>query len=60
MKTTIICVLALAAGICAFGWYINKLISKAFARFIVKKGYTPPTPEELRTCIREELTKRGS
>lgn len=54
------CVLGAATCICALGWWFNKLVAKAFARFIAKKGYTPPTSEELRVCIREVMTRRSS
>lgn len=53
-------VFAISTGICAAGWYFNRLAAKGFARFIVKNGYTLPTPEELRVCIREAATKHSS
>lgn len=49
-----------ASLICGIGWYFSKLAAKGLARFIAKSGYTPPTPEELRTCIKEVIIQKRS
>lgn len=58
MKVVIICALAASTTICAFGWYINRLVAKGFVWFIVKKGYTLPSRDEIRACIKDVIRAR--
>ena len=47
--------LAALVGICAIGWFFSRLSTRILLRFMVKKGYTPPTEAELVECSREEV-----
>ncbi len=60
MKVVIVCILATSTIICASGWYINRLVAKGFVRFIVKKGYTLPSQEEIRACIKDVIRAKFS
>ena len=39
--------------ICAVGWFFSRLSARILLRFMVKKGYTPPSRAELAVCSRE-------
>lgn len=60
MKVVIICALAASTIICAFGWCINRVVAKGFVRFIVKKGYTLPSQEEIGACIKDVIRAKFS
>lgn len=41
-----------AAFICAAGWARTYISLMTLSAYIVKKGYTPPSDEETKTCTR--------
>ena len=49
--------LAVALGICAVKLFIAKIEVKVLAMYILSKGHTPPTKEELRPCARLVLRR---
>lgn len=46
-------ILGVASVVCAGGWLGNKLALYGVIQYIKEKDYTPPTPVELRACIRK-------
>lgn len=58
METAIIVVLVALCVRCAWGWYLNSIITKAFAEFINEKC-SLPTDKELRDCIYKVLKKKS-
>lgn len=46
-------VFAIAAAICAIGWLCYWISCAAMLMYMIGKGYTLPTDEEQRACIRE-------
>ena len=60
MSTVISIVLGVIAVIYAIKHFFSKVAAQAFVLFIVKKGYTPPTAEELRACAREVIRQKFS
>lgn len=48
--------------ICAVGWLVQKVSCLALAKYMLDKGYTPPSDEEAETCARyvwNQLLRRG-
>lgn len=45
----------IAALVCAIGWFFSRLSTRILLRFMVKKGYTPPSRAELAVCSREVI-----
>ena len=52
-------ILFVVVGFMLVIWTIgNSLAVKALVRYIVKKGYEPPSSKGLRVCIQEELKSK--
>lgn len=47
-----------STAVCAMEWLGNYLAAGAFAHYIKKRGYTPPSREEIRACIQEVIQKK--
>lgn len=48
--------------ICAIGWVTAWIGAKAVVYYMAKKGYTPPSEDEIQECTRavvEEIFKRS-
>ena len=50
-------ILAIAAVVCAVGWFCARLSTMTLLRFMDEKGYTFPTDSELKTCSRKEAER---
>jgi hypothetical protein len=50
VKTTLTTILFITTVICAVGW-LNRWVScAALVKYILDKGYTPPSDEETKAC----------
>ena len=38
--------------VCAIGWLVSWVGNAALAKWIIDKGHTPPTDEEISRCVR--------
>ncbi len=47
----VIAILAAISVVCAVGWLASWVGNAAIAKWIIDKGYTPPTDEELSECV---------
>lgn len=56
----VIIVLVIAVVVCAIGWISSNIAVGALVQYIAEKGYTPPTPEELRACIWKVIREKFS
>lgn len=45
----------IAALVCAIGWFFSRLSTRILLRFMVKKGYAPPSRAELAVYSREVI-----
>lgn len=55
-------ILLCVAFICALGWLNSWVARAALAKYILDKGYTPPSDEEARACatyVWSKLLRRG-
>ena len=43
-------VLGATTVICAVGWLVRWVACAALAKYMIDKGYTPPTDEESKAC----------
>lgn len=46
----VIAILVAISVVCAVGWLASWVGNAAIAKWIIDKGYTPPTDEELSEC----------
>lgn len=46
-----IAIFVIISFVCALGWLVNWVGSAALAKWIVDKGYTPPTDQEMSQCV---------
>ena len=43
-------ILGISTTICALGWLVCKVGTMALVKYLMDKGYDPPSDEELHTC----------
>lgn len=48
-------VLLAALAICAGGWLFSKISFFTILAFMKKKGYTPPSDQEVKACTKEAV-----
>ena len=44
-------------AICAIGWLSSRLAANAIVYYMVKKGYKPPSEDEIEECTRAAAKK---
>lgn len=42
----------ITTGVCAVGWLSSRIAANAMVYYLVKKGYKPPTEDEIKACTR--------
>ena len=50
-------ILAIGLGTCAAGWLVNRIYFLTVLEWIVRKGYTPPTSEEVKACTQDAVRR---
>ena len=53
-------IFGILAAVCALGWWTCDTNVKAIIHFMDLKGYTPPTSEEVRECVRWAVKRKLS
>lgn len=50
-------ILVIIAAVCGIKWFFSWVGGRAIVLYMLGKGYTPPTDEELKACVMEVLRR---